>query len=117
MEDRPYTHQEIATLLTKTSPRDRAIILLMASSGMRVGAIPYLQLRDLQPIDKYQIYKITVYRKSTSRYYIFCSPETRKEIDSYLSWRQRLGEQIKDDSPLFRKSFDSFELQKPMAVT
>lgn len=28
-EDRPYTHQEIATLLSKASPRDRAIILLM----------------------------------------------------------------------------------------
>jgi site-specific recombinase XerD len=116
-EDRPYTHQEIATLLTKAPPRDRAIILLMASSGMRVGAIPYLQVRDLQPIDKYQIYKITVYRKSTARYYTFCTPEARKEIDSYLSWRQRLGEQIKDDSPLFRKSFDTFELQKPVAVT
>ena len=84
-EDRPYTHMEIVTLLAKASPRDRAIILLMASSGMRVGAIPYLQLRDLQPIDKYQIYKITVYRKSNSRYYVFCSPETRKALVTYYS--------------------------------
>ena len=29
-EDRPYTHHEIAALLTKASPRDRAIILLMS---------------------------------------------------------------------------------------
>jgi integrase len=94
-EDRPYTHREIAALLTKASPRDRAIILLIASSGMRVGAIPYLQIRDLQSIDKYQIYKITVYRKSTARYYVYCSPETKKEIDAYLSWRRRLGEQIR----------------------
>jgi hypothetical protein len=46
-EDRPYTHQEIATLLTKSTPRDRAIVLLLASSGVCVGAIPYLQIRDL----------------------------------------------------------------------
>jgi integrase len=116
-EDRPYTHQEIAALLTKASSRDRAIIQLMASSGMRVGAIPSLQVRDLHPIDKYQIYKITVYRKSTAHYFVFCSPETRKEIDSYISWRQRPGEKIGDDSPLFRKSFDPFEVQKAMAVT
>jgi site-specific recombinase XerD len=32
-EDRPYTHQEIATLMKKASPRDRCVILLMASSG------------------------------------------------------------------------------------
>ena len=82
-EDRPYTHQEIATLLSKTPPRDRAIILLMTSSGIIVGAIAYpLQLRDLHSIDKYHIYKITVYRRSSSRYYTFCSPEARKEIHS-----------------------------------
>lgn len=117
-EDRPYTHQEIATLLSKASPRDRAIILLMASTGVRVGAIAYpLQLKDLQPIDKYLIYRITIYRKSPSRYYGFCSPEARKEIDSYLDWRRRLGEHLKDDSPVFRKSFDAFKIQKPIPVT
>jgi integrase len=117
-EDRPYSHHEIATLLSKASARDRAIILLMASTGVRVGAIAYpLQLKDLQPIDKYQIYRITVYRKSLSRYYTFCTPEARKEIDSYLDWRRRLGEQLKDDSPVFRKSFDRFKIQKPVPVT
>ena len=117
-EDRPYTHQEIATLLSKASPRDRGIILLMTSSGIRIGAIAYpLQLRDLQSIDKYHIYKITVYRKSSSRYYTFCSPEARKEIDSYLDWRRRLGEQLKDDSPVFRKTFDRFKIQRPLPVT
>jgi hypothetical protein len=29
-EDRPYTHDEIKSLLDKTSPRNRAIILLMS---------------------------------------------------------------------------------------
>jgi integrase len=117
-EDRPYTHQEIAKLLSKALPRDRAIILLMASSGIRVGAIAYpLQLRDLQPLDKHSIYKLTIYRKSSSRYYTFCSPEARKEIDSYLDWRRRLGEKLKDDSPVFRKTFDRFKIQKPLPVT
>jgi integrase len=118
IEDRPYTHQEIGTLISKASPRDRAIILLMASSGLRVGGIAYpLLMRDLQPMDKYLIYKVTVYRKSSARYYTFCSPEARKEIDSYLDWRRRLGEQLTDDSPVFRKAFSPFEVQRPAAVT
>ena len=69
-EDRPYTHSEIESLIQRTSPRNRAIILLMASSGLRVGAVPLLRIRDLEPIDKYSIYKINVYTKSKkSRYF------------------------------------------------
>lgn len=63
-EDRPYTHSEIESLIQSTSPRNRAIILLMASSGLRVGAVPLLRIKDLGPIDKYSIYKISVYTKS-----------------------------------------------------
>jgi site-specific recombinase XerD len=39
VEDRPYTHSEIRTLIENTSPRNRAIILLMSSSAPRVGAL------------------------------------------------------------------------------
>ena len=107
-EDRPYTHSEIQLLLKKTTPRNRAIILLMCSAGLRVGAIPSLRIRDLEPVDKYAIYKVNVYATSRkSRYFTFCSVECRKEIDSYLEWRKRWGERLEEDSPLFRKDFNS----------
>jgi integrase len=107
-EDRPYTHLEIETLIQKTSPRNRAIILLMATSGLRVGAVPLLRIRDLEPIDSYSIYKINVYTKSKkSRYFTFCSTECRKEIDSYLEWRKRWGGRLQDDSPVFRKEYNT----------
>jgi integrase len=107
-EDRPYTHLEIQTLIEKTSPRNRAIILLMASSGLRVGAVPLLRIRDLEPIDNYSIYKINVYTKSKkSRYFSFCSTECRKEIDSYFEWRKRWGEWLQDDSPVFRREYNT----------
>ena len=37
----------------------------MASSGLRIDAIAELRFRDLEPIDKYNFYKITVYKKSS----------------------------------------------------
>jgi integrase len=107
-EDRPYTHSEIQTLIQKTSSRNRAIILLMASSGLRVGAVPLLRIRDLEPFDNFSIYKINVYTKSKkSRYFSFCSSECRKEIDAYLEWRKRWGERLQDDSPVFRKEYNT----------
>jgi integrase len=107
IEDRPYTHSEIQLLLEKTTPRNRAIILLMCSAGLRVGALS-LKIRDLEPVDRYGIYKVNIYATSKkSRYFTFCSVECRKEIDSYLEWRKRWGERLEPDSPLFRKDFNS----------
>src|SRR5215207_9300338 len=92
-EDRPYTHSEIQILLSKATPRNRAIILLMSSAGLRVGAVPSLRIKDLEPIDKYNIYKVNVYSKSKKHgYFSFCTPEARKAIDYSLEWRKRFGE-------------------------
>ena len=105
-EDRPYTHSEIKMLIEKTTQRNRAIILLMASAGLRVGAIPHLRMRDLEPNDKYQIYRINAYAKSRQKYFSFCTPECRKAIDVYLDFRRRWGERITDDTLLFRTEYD-----------
>ena len=48
-EDRPYAHSEIQTLIAHTTPRNRAIILLMSSAGLRLGAIPLLRIKTLYP--------------------------------------------------------------------
>ena len=117
-EDRPYNHFEIMTMLQKTTPRNRCIILLMCSAGLRVGSIPFLRVKDLEPIDRYNLYKVNVYATSKkSSYFSFCTPEARKEIDQYLEWRKRLGERIKPESPLFRKEFGSLQIQRPQPLT
>jgi hypothetical protein len=41
-EDRPYNHNEIQTLLSHATFRNKAIILLMSSTGLRLGAVPFL---------------------------------------------------------------------------
>ena len=41
-KDRAYTHEEIGKMLEIADERMRAVILLLASTGMRIGAIPSL---------------------------------------------------------------------------
>jgi integrase len=45
---RSYTKDEIKKLLSIADPRDRCIILLMASSGIRVGAIQTLKVQKIR---------------------------------------------------------------------
>ena len=75
---------------------------------MRVGAIPPLRIKDLEPIEEYSIYKITVYAKSKrSSYRTYCSPECKVAIDQYLSLRSRWGDKLHEDEPLFRQDFNT----------
>ena len=47
-EYRSYTHEEINTILSWVDERGKASVLLMASTGMRVGALPDIKLKHLR---------------------------------------------------------------------
>jgi len=83
------------------------MILVMASAGLRRGALPGLRLKDLQKIDKYDLYKITVYKKEHEQYITYCTSECVKQIDKYVEWRASLGEQLRPSSILFRPEFNT----------
>lgn len=118
VEDRPYTHSEITTLLASTNVRNRGIILVMASGGLRLGAIPGLRMKDLEANDDYGIYKITVYPFSVkSHYTTWCTPEARKTIEEYIATRRRWGERITDDSPVFRIDYNIYKTATPKPIT
>lgn len=105
-EDRPYTREEVKLLVEAAGNlRDRAIILLFASSGLREGGLVGLKLKHLTKIEDYNLYMIHVYKKTREEYITFCTPEARKAIDEYLNWRVWIGEKLEPDSPLFRKQF------------
>lgn len=106
IKDRAYTREEIAKMLEKADQRERLVVLLMCSSGMRVGALPLLKIRNLERIDKYAMYKLTVYENEDEEYITFCTPECARSVDSYLEFRQRHGERIKEEAPLIREEFD-----------
>ena len=50
-EDRPYTHEEINQLLNVCDLRMKALVLLLASTGMRIGALPTLKVKDLRGLN------------------------------------------------------------------
>jgi integrase len=90
-EYRSYTRDEISKLLSVADLRDRCIILLMASSGIRVGAIPDLTLKSLKKLDD-GLGFLTVYRESKkSTYDTLVTPECISTLDEYLTQRKKLG--------------------------
>jgi hypothetical protein len=68
-KDRPYTHFEIAKMLEKADQRGKIAILLMCSAGLRIGALPYIKLRNLERIEKYNLYKNHGLRRRRRRIY------------------------------------------------
>jgi integrase len=98
--DRAYTHEEISKMLEIADERMRAVILLLSSSGIRIGAIPTLTLGNLQEN------KLVVYQGTREEYGSFITPEAKKAIDSYLDMRARYGEILNDKSCIIREQFD-----------
>jgi integrase len=105
-KDRAYNHDEIKTLVDRADVRMKAILLLLATTGIRIGAIPELKIRHLTGN------KITVYENTKEEYITFCTPETENVVGGYLDYRRRSGEKLSPDSPLFRKQFDMNDLEQ-----
>ena len=113
-EDRPYTIEEIQLMLQHTDVRSRVVILLLASTGMRIGAVPALRLSNLKRIEDRDLYHITVYANSKKRrHYTFCTPECARAIDDYIGYRKRLGEKINESSFLIR---DTISVDNPFTA-
>jgi site-specific recombinase XerD len=122
IDDRAYTNEEIKKMLDIANLRDKAILLIMASSGPRVDAVPSLRIKDLTAVDynSVSIYEIRYYRLSNDEYRGYCTPEAKKAIDEYLRWRKQCGERITENSPLFRKEFsrrDDIDIANAESIT
>jgi integrase len=118
--DRAYTTYEIFKIIAAADIRMRVVISLMASSGMRIGAIPSLKIRHLRYINDYKLYQITVYEGHSKAYYAYCTPECAAYLNSYIEYRERCGEKITPDSPIIREQFDCDDVlfaKRPRHIT
>jgi integrase len=108
---RSYTKEEIIKLLSLADPRDRCLILLMVSTGIRVGAIKALRKKHLKLLMN-NIGILTVYAESKRDCYnALVTPECLAAIDEYLEYRRKQGERITDESFLIRNKFATFSIE------
>jgi integrase len=120
VSDRAYSREEIQTLLSNADLRGRVILLLLCSTGMRIGAISSLSLRNLRRIEQHHIYELTIYEKTRSQYTVYCTPECASTIDAYMDLRKRQGEKLNSATPLIREQFDKndeFRCQHPKHIS
>jgi len=103
-----YTIEMIRLMLKNVkSLRTKSIILLLASSGMRVGGLPNLKIKHLHKMEN--CYTINVYADDDLvgvDYWTFCTPETRTMLDMYFNLRKSQGEQITKDSYVLANKSD-----------
>jgi integrase len=111
-KDRAYTTEEIKKLLDYADIRSKAVVLLLASTGMRIGALSELKMKHLTKIPEYNLYQVTVYENTKDKYNTFCTPECAKAIDDYLGYRKTSGEKIIDaNAPVIRERFDRIDIE------
>jgi integrase len=110
-KDRAYEHEEIKLFADTGDYRFKALIYLLASTGVRIGCIPSLLVRHLERKEN-DIYKVTIYENTSEEYYCFTTPEATKAIDQYLDYRRRASEDIKPYSPLFRNDFNMSSIER-----
>lgn len=101
--DRGYSHEEIQQILKNADLRLKTAFIVLASTGIRIGALSSIKLSDLEQIDN--LYKVTVYAGDREEYITFTTPECKKVIDDYLDHRKKKGETITQDSYLIVRKF------------
>ncbi len=110
--DRIPTIEELRTIVEMSDLRGKALTLVFTSSGIREGAIEWLQVGHLKAIktsDGRVIGKLSVYAGDQDQYITFISQEAYYAVQDYLAWREEHGEKITAHSPLFRDKFDPIE--------
>ena len=99
--DRPPTREEILKILEYPDRRTKPFVLVLVSSGIRVGAFEYLRWKDIEPIDnKGEVVaaRLKAYAGENDEYGTFCSGEAYRALKEWMELRAAHGEKISGDS-------------------
>ena len=109
--DRAPTLEEIKKLLDFPERRIKVIVLVMLSSGIRLGAWDYLRWKHIIPIknesNEVIAAKVRVYAGEKEEYLSFITPEAFEALQEYIEFRASCGETITDESWLIRDIWKS----------
>jgi integrase len=112
--DRGYDTGEIKTILEMCDTRLKVVVSVLASTGIRSGALPPLQLKHIEKKihEGITVYKFTIYENTKEQYITFCSPECASYIDAYFDFRTRAGERLTPESFFIREQFDVNDIEQ-----
>lgn len=113
-EDRKPTKEELRQLYDFGNIRDKALLEIAISSGLRINTIATLKLKDVvwNPYELLGVkrddqtspaminVKPRMGRKASKSFFTFITPEAKRVLRQYIEFRRRMGEQITEDSPL-----------------
>lgn len=113
--DRSPTTEEIRKLVRYPDRRIKPIILVMSSSGIRVGAWDWLRWGDIETITKGDTEiiaaKMRVYAGEAEEYNTFISAEAYDAVKQWMDFRAEYGEKIGPSSPLMRDLFKTVTMK------
>jgi len=115
--DEAYSTKDIQKMLNFANTlRNKTLIHFLASTGVRIGAIPDLKLRHLSDMPM-GCKSVLIYEDSTDEYCTFLTPEASKILDDHIEKRRKDREYISEDSPVIRTNYRlGIEKAKPMTV-
>ena len=115
--DRAPSREELKRLLNHASgSRDRTVILLLTSSGLRIGTLLSLKVGDVN-LNYPDVACIKVERKRGRKfvskrrggrgrvYFSWMTPEAKKVLMQYLQEREQAGEKLTKNSPLIGDAY------------
>ncbi len=96
-----YTTRDIQEMLSVAkNQRARALILFLASTGVRVGAIIELKMKHIKDMP-HGCKAFCIYDGSVEEYWTFCTPECSEELEKYFAKRKLEGEVFTPETPVF----------------
>jgi hypothetical protein len=106
---------QIFKLLGGLDERVKVVTLLLALSGIRLGALSSLRMKYLEGESR----KLLAYENDKEKYFTFITPECNNALDSYYDMGSRYGGKINNDPYLIREQFGvgvPFQTKNPRPV-
>jgi len=112
--DRAPTTEELMKLSEYPDRRMTAIVYVMCSSGIRLGAWDYLQWKCVTSITdengKIIAAKLLIYPGDAEEYYCFITPAAYTALKEWMDYRSEHGENITGDSWVMRDLWQTTDM-------